>query len=167
MITLPDGREFYCCPDLDTPEVTLEAFLNFIQTAQKTLLIADYSFNLPQFETVLPALKAKGVEIRLVLDKSQSAGSTEKPIITTLQTTGIDMVIGTSSDHKIMHNKFCVIDGETSQYGSWNYTVSASDEDNFYFIDKTPQVASALTAAWQRMYTYITTKETSNASSKS
>lgn len=159
MITLPDGRQFYCCPDLDTPQETLDAFLAFTQTAQKTLLIADYSFNLPQFETVLPALTAKGVDVRLVLDKSQSSGSTEKPIIASLKASGIDMVIGTSSDHKIMHNKFCIIDSEVSQYGSWNYTVAASDEDNFYFIDKTPEVAAALTSAWDRMYNCIITEE--------
>jgi phosphatidylserine/phosphatidylglycerophosphate/cardiolipin synthase-like enzyme len=155
MITLPDGRIFYACPDIDSPQATVQGFVDYLNQAEKSLLIADYSFNLPQLGTILPALKAKGVNVRLVIDKSQSKGKNEAILLKTLQTAGIDMVIGTSSDHKIMHNKFSIIDNKICQYGSWNYTTDASDEDNFYFIDPNPEVITALTNDWQKMYDWI------------
>lgn len=159
MLTLDGGRRFYACPDMDTPEATVQGFMDYLNLAKKSLLIADYSFNLPQLGTVLPALKAKGVDVRLVLDKSQSKGKNEAKLLTELQTAGIDMVIGTSSDHKIMHSKFSIIDDSLCQYGSWNYTVEASDESNFYFIDPTPEVIQALTNDWGRMYDWIKSNE--------
>lgn len=148
-------RQWYFSPQDDT----LDTYLNWIQTTQKSLLIADYSFNLPQFETILPQLKNKGITVRLVLDKSQSSGTTETPVVASLRASGIDMMIGTSDKHKIMHNKFTVMDDTWVQAGSWNYTTAASDEDNFYFIENNPTLAATFTADWQGMYDWIQTNE--------
>jgi phosphatidylserine/phosphatidylglycerophosphate/cardiolipin synthase-like enzyme len=144
MITLPDGRQLYHTPAPDLPADALKGLIDFWNSATKSLFIVDYSFNLPEFETILPTLKAKGINVQLTLDRSQSAGKTEVPIITKLKAAGVDMVIGTSSLHAIIHDKFSVVDGIHAQYGSFNYTVAAGKEDNFFFIEPNSEVASDL-----------------------
>ena len=48
MLKTTDNRLLYASPQDDTQAT----FLDFIQTAEKQILIADYSFNLIQLETI-------------------------------------------------------------------------------------------------------------------
>ena len=152
---LDNTRKTYFSPQDDT----LKAFLDFIATAEHTIRIADYSFNLEPLVQLLANKHKAGVDVKLVLDKSQSAGSTEKPAIAALKKAGVDFVVGTSTEHKIMHNKFTVLDGAWVQSGSWNYTVAASDEDNFFDIEHSVDRANFFTADWQKMYDWISQNE--------
>lgn len=148
---LDNTRKTYFSPEDDT----LRAFLDFIGTAEKKIRIADYSFNLePLVDLLIKKHNAK-VDVRLVLDKSQSVGVSEKPAIERLKKAKIKFVVGTSDKHKIMHNKFTIIDDEWVQSGSWNYTNAASDEDNFFDIEHSHDRASVFTADWQKMYDWI------------
>src|ERR1039458_6624211 len=106
-------RKWYFSPEDDT----LDAYFDWLKTATKKVRIADYSFNIPQFETILPELVNKGIDVALVLDRSQSKGNTEKPVISALRGSNIPMMIGTSDKHQIMHNKYNVIDDEWVQAG--------------------------------------------------
>jgi phosphatidylserine/phosphatidylglycerophosphate/cardiolipin synthase-like enzyme len=144
MITLSNTRVLYHTPEPDSPDSALQALIDFWNSATKSLLIVDYSFNLPIFEKILPAIKAKGIDVQLVLDRSQSKGKTEVPIIESLKAAQLDMVIGTSSLHQIIHDKFSIVDGVHAQYGSFNYTSAAGKEDNFFFIEQDSPVAEAL-----------------------
>jgi phosphatidylserine/phosphatidylglycerophosphate/cardiolipin synthase-like enzyme len=148
-------RKWYFSPLDDTKD----AYLTFLQTATKSIRIADYSFNIPEFETILPALQKKGVDVQLVLDKSQSGGSTEKPVVEALRASDIPMMIGTSDKHKIMHNKYTILDDTWIQYGSWNYTTAASDEDNFFCIENNPSLAEVFLTDWEGMYNWIKANE--------
>lgn len=156
---LPDGRELWHTPTPDTPALAKARLIDFWNSATISLHIVDYSFNLPDFETVLPALKARGVAVHLTLDKSQSKGPSEVPIIQALQTAGIEMVIGTSSLHGIIHDKFSIVDGRVVSYGSFNYTNAAGKEDNFFFIDSTPEVVSYFMSARNSITTWILQNE--------
>lgn len=150
MITLPDGRQGFMSPDDDT----VDAYLSFIKTAQKRIWIADYSFNLDQLVELLIEKFNQGIDVRLVLDKSQSRGVTEKPEVLKILQAKIPTAIGTSSHHKIMHMKYTVLD-DVSQYGSWNYTSAASDEDNMFFIDPSSVVSQWLANIFTEMFTFI------------
>jgi phosphatidylserine/phosphatidylglycerophosphate/cardiolipin synthase-like enzyme len=152
---LDNTRKTYFSPQDDT----LQAFLNFIQTAQKKIRIADYSFNLKPLVELLIEKRKAGIDVQLVLDKSQSEGVTEKPEIKQLRAAKIPFVIGTSDKHQIMHNKFTIIDDSWVQSGSWNYTVAASDEDNFFDIEHSVDRAGFFTADWQRMFDWISQNE--------
>jgi len=144
MITLADGRELWHTPDPDLPASALQRLSDFWSSATTDLFIVDYSFNLPLFASLLPGLKSKGVNVQLVLDRSQSEGNSEKPLIAKLKASGIDMVIGTSSMHQIIHDKFSIVDQSHAEYGSFNYTQAAGEEDNFFFIEMASPVASDL-----------------------
>lgn len=156
-------RTIYFSPQDDTTD----AFLAFIKTAKKSIRLADFSFNLVPLVDLLIQMFKAGIDIQLVLDRSQSAGKTEVPEVAALRAAGIPMQIGTSEDHKIMHNKFTVIDGEVAQYGSWNYTAVASDEDNFFVIDYEAVVAQAFTDDWQKMFDWIKANESQTPAPKS
>ena len=159
MITLPDGRLLYHTPTPDSPTIAKQALLDFWNSATTSLFIVDYSFNLADFETILPALVKKGVSVQLVLDKSQSKGPTEVPIIASLKASGIDMVIGTSSMHGIIHDKFSVVDGIHAEYGSFNYTNAAGKEDNFFFIEQNSVLANDLLEVGNSIRSWILQNE--------
>jgi len=166
MTLLNDGRELWHTPDPDTQEAALARLVEFWQSATISLFIVDYSFNLPIFETLLPELKAKGVAVQLVLDKSQSGGSTEKPIIASLRASGIDLVIGESSMHHIIHDKFSVVDMKNSEYGSFNFTKVAGLEDNFFFIENNSPAAEDLISIGNSIRDWVVTNETNNKEKK-
>ena len=148
---LDNTRKTYFSPQDDT----LKAFLAFVRTAKHKIRVADYSFNLEPLVDLLIEKQRAGIDVQLVLDKSQSAGASEKPAIKRLHTAKVPMVLGTSDKHKIMHNKFTVVDDEWVQSGSWNYTNAASDEDNFFDIEHSAERAKFFTDDWQRMYDWI------------
>lgn len=163
MITLDDGRVLYHTPAPDIPAEALAALTDFWDSAQKSLFIVDYSFNLPLFETLIPELLKKGIQVTLVLDRSQSRGTTEVPIITALRAlesnSNFVMVIGTSSLHQIIHDKFSIVDEVHAEYGSFNYTSAAGKEDNFFFIENNSPVASALLEIGNGIKDWITQNE--------
>jgi phosphatidylserine/phosphatidylglycerophosphate/cardiolipin synthase-like enzyme len=152
---IDNTRKTYFSPQDDT----LEAFLAFIGTAKKKIRVADYSFNLKPLVALLIEKQKAGVDVQLVLDKSQSVGVTEKPEIAQLKKAKVPFVVGTSDKHKIMHNKFTIVDDEWVQSGSWNYTAAASDEDNFFDIEHSEERATAFAADWQKMYDWIKANE--------
>lgn len=153
---IDNTRKTYFSPQDDT----LKAFLDFISSAKKKIRIADYSFNLEQVVDILIKKHKADIDVKLVLDKSQSTGSGEKPQIAKMLKAKIPFVIGTSDLHQIMHNKFTIIDDEWVESGSWNYTNAASDENNFFDIEHSIDRATLFTADWQQMYDWISQNET-------
>lgn len=69
---------------------------------------------------------SSGVDIKLCLDKTQSAGkhSTHEE----LKEAGVEVVIKKTG--VLEHNKFCVVDNKTVVMGSWNFSNSAQKQDN-------------------------------------
>jgi len=166
VITLHDGRLLYHTPAPDLPADAQTALANFWNSATESLFIVDYSFNLPTIEGIIEGLLSRGVQVTLVLDKSQSSGSTEVPLIKSLR--GITnplfkMVIGTSSMHGIVHDKFSVVDGTHAEYGSFNYTLAAGKEDNFFFIESNSEVAPALLGIGENIMAWIVANEPQGA----
>lgn len=121
---------------------TLAEYLSLVNAATISIHIADYSFNIMELVQTLIAKCKAGLDVKLVLDKSQSAGATEVPEVKALLAAGVPTVIVESSKHQIMHNKFTVIDGHITQDGSWNYTTAASKENNNYFVFDDHEISS-------------------------
>lgn len=144
-------RTTYFSPDDDC----ITALLDFIKSAQKSIRLADYSFNMPALAQILIDKMKSGVDVKVVLDKSQSKGKSEIPEVTMLQSANVPMVIGTSEDHKIMHLKCAVIDGEWTLSGSFNFTSTAEEEDNTFDIEKSVERATKFTDKWQRVWDFM------------
>src|SRR5262249_5280297 len=110
-------------------------YLSFLDRANESVYIADYSFTDPRIVDKLIELKTKRkVDVHLLLDLSQTQGRSgdhEKAQIDRLKAVNIEVVVGTSEkSHAIMHDKYTVVDGVWVESGSWNYTKSANDQAN-------------------------------------
>lgn len=150
----------------NSPEDNTQAeFLSLLEGATKSIHLADYSFNLMPVVDILIAKAKAGVDVKLVLDNSQSKGKTEVPEITALKAVPeIHMVIVESDENQIMHNKSTIIDGHITETGSWNYTSSASKENNNFFVFDDDLIANdfnvsaAFEKVFSNMFTGVTTK---------
>ena len=143
--------KFYFAPDEDC----LTPLLDAVSTATKSILVADYSFNIPQLTDLIIAKKQAGVRVRVVLDRSQSIGKHEALEILKLASAKIDYVIGTSDKHQIMHLKVLVIDNETVLFGSYNFTTNAQSQDNVLAVESSVVVAKSFTKQIRHIYLYI------------
>ena len=152
---LDQTRQTFFSPDDDVKA----AFMKFVDSAEKMIRVADYSFNLPELVDLLIEKHQAGVDVKLVLDRSQSTGTTEKAQIDRLSAAGIPFVIGTSSKHQIMHAKFCVVEEDWVTSGSWNYTTRASDQNNHLDLEHNETRAKWFLACWQEMWDWISTNQ--------
>lgn len=104
------------------------AVTNTIQDADKFVYFAIYTFTRQDIADALLAAKHRGLDVRGIVDKSQSKSlDAQKSIVKDLQDAGIAIVM---NDHNyIMHMKTVVTDkGYVS--GSYNWTAAATDNND-------------------------------------
>ena len=102
-----------------------EAIVAALGAARQTVLVQAYSFTSAPVAGALKAAHDRGVDVRVVLDRSQR--SERYTGATYLQHAGIPVWI--DSAHAIAHNKVMVIDGETVVTGSFNFTKAAEEHN--------------------------------------
>lgn len=95
--------------------------LNVVNSAHSSLDVAAYSFTSRQVAEALLAAQQRGVKIRVLADAKDNGG--KYSAVTWLQRQGISVRL--NGKYAIQHNKFMVVDGVTTQTGSFNYTSSA------------------------------------------
>jgi phosphatidylserine/phosphatidylglycerophosphate/cardiolipin synthase-like enzyme len=95
--------------------------VELIGSAKRELLVMGYSFTSAPIAKALSDAKKRGVDVKVLLDKSQK--SQKYTSLTYLVNQGIPVWI----DHRpaIAHNKVLIVDRETVQTGSFNYTKAA------------------------------------------
>jgi phosphatidylserine/phosphatidylglycerophosphate/cardiolipin synthase-like enzyme len=102
-----------------------EAIVAALGAARKSVLVQAYSFTSGPIAAALIAAHGRGVEVRVILDKSdRTERNGEMPVL--LQAgipTWIDFI------HAIAHNKVMVIDGTTVITGSFNFTKQAESRN--------------------------------------
>lgn len=124
-----------------------KAIKNALNNAQSEILVAMYHFTSRELAYALSRAKRRGVEVTVVLDKSQSYG--DGPQDEYLLEKGIDvryMNLPYEKDPRErakFHHKFAVIDGARVITGSYNWT-SFADTDNYenVVIIHSPDVAA-------------------------
>jgi phosphatidylserine/phosphatidylglycerophosphate/cardiolipin synthase-like enzyme len=130
--------------------------LKVINSSRSTLLVAAYSFTSPVIAEALVAAKRRGVDVRVVMDKSQR---TERYTSATfLAHMGIPVRI--DAQHKIQHNKYIISDGAHVQTGSFNYTRAAAsaggNAENVVVVWGSPALANAYTQDWVKHWEHAT-----------
>jgi phosphatidylserine/phosphatidylglycerophosphate/cardiolipin synthase-like enzyme len=151
-IVQTDGPATYLLTPFQDGE---QAYLAFLSTASNKIRMMIYGFTLDSVVDALIAAKAKGLDIKIIFDHSQSAGCAEHAAIEKLCQggfkDGVDFLIGTSpEDHAINHLKSTWIDDTSVLSGSWNYSTKASQE----FNDITVVTAPAVAALYDQMFTF-------------
>ena len=145
---------------LFSPEDDLNsAYLKLINKAKSSIHIVDYSFNMIQLVDLLNIKINNGVDVILVLDRSQRSGSSEKVALLKMnEKLKRNTVFGDSSKDKIIHDKFTVIDNKIVESGSWNYTEVAEEEDNFIDIVRDKKRAMAFDRVFWRIFNRLSEK---------
>jgi len=118
-----------------------------IAGARREIRMAAYTFSSRTVMRELARARARGVDIRLVLD-SKGANRTT---IRNLQAARIPF--RTCVSYKIMHNKFLVIDGLDVQTGSYNYTRAAAlDNAENVIVLRGSTLAASYLREWNRLW---------------
>jgi phosphatidylserine/phosphatidylglycerophosphate/cardiolipin synthase-like enzyme len=124
-----------------------DAVVNALGSARHRILVQAYSFTSAPIAKALAEAKKRGVDVRVILDKSQR---TEKYSgARFLANTGIPVFIDAS--HRIAHNKVMVIDDETVLTGSFNFTKAAEtgNAENVLLILHAPDLAAKYGDNWK------------------
>jgi phosphatidylserine/phosphatidylglycerophosphate/cardiolipin synthase-like enzyme len=102
-----------------------EAIVDELNAASQSVLVQAYSFTSAPIAKALVAANQRGVEVQVVLDKSQKTEKyTEADF---LVHHGIPVRI--DARHAIAHNKVMIVDGHTVLTGSFNFTKSAEENN--------------------------------------
>ncbi|XZR53185.1 MAG: phospholipase D family protein [Enterobacteriaceae bacterium] len=102
-------------------ETAKNIILKSIKNSKKTIDIAAYSFTSKSIAMLLVKAYNKGIKIRVVADKKSNMG--KYTIIKYLKKHNIKVKL--NNKYSIMHNKFMIIDNNSIETGSFNYTKNA------------------------------------------
>jgi phosphatidylserine/phosphatidylglycerophosphate/cardiolipin synthase-like enzyme len=101
-----------------------------INGARRTLLVQAYGFTHPQIVSAIGNAKKRGVDVRVILDKTNlpaKNGKSRYTGLTYLENAHVPVRI--DDRVAIAHNKVMVIDGQLVIGGSYNYTRSAEERN--------------------------------------
>ena len=123
-----------------------EAIVEAINKAHRSILVQAYSFTSMPIAASLKAAHDRGVDVRVILDKSQR---TERySDLAFIRSAGIPVAIDAA--YSIAHSKTIVIDEETVITGSFNFTKAAEahNAENLLII-MNADLATLYTKNWQ------------------
>lgn len=124
--------------------------VNTLNEAKESICLAAYSFTSQPVADALIAAHERGVEVRIVLDKSQEIAS--HSLYGLMLAKGVPTRV--NRHYAIMHNKFAVVDGHTLQLGSFNYTKAAEEKnaENVLVIRKNQRVIASYSAQCEKLW---------------
>ncbi len=133
-------------PDAGATELVVKA----ISEAKHSLRVAAYSFTSKPIAEALIAAHKRGIDVQVVLDKSNNRD--KYTAATFLANMGIPTRI--DSRYAIMHSKYIVIDDDTVETGSFNYTKAAENHnaENVIVIRNNHDIAKAYSQNWQGLW---------------
>lgn len=123
-----------------------EAVVAAVDAAKRSVLVQAYSFTSVPIARALKAAKERGVDVRVILDKSQR--SERYTSADFLVNAGIPVWI----DEKpaIAHSKVMVIDGGTVVTGSFNFTKAAENANvENLLVMKSDDLAKVYVGNWE------------------
>jgi phosphatidylserine/phosphatidylglycerophosphate/cardiolipin synthase-like enzyme len=124
--------------------------IKVIDSAHSSIEMAAYEFTSKPIADALIRAARRGVKVYLVADAGANAsgGASRVGYVSADVSARVDDV------YAIMHNKFVVVDEETVETGSFNYThaAAASNAENVVVLWHRPDVASAYVRRFQDLW---------------
>jgi phosphatidylserine/phosphatidylglycerophosphate/cardiolipin synthase-like enzyme len=126
-----------------------ELVVKTIESAKASIRVAAYSFTSKPISLALLGAHKRGVDVRLVVDKSNATA--RYTAATFLANQGVPVRV--DYRYAIMHDKFVVVDGETVETGSFNFTAAAEQKnaENVIVLHDL-RVAKTYEAEWERLW---------------
>lgn len=121
-----------------------------ISRAKRTIDIAVYEFDNQEITQAVLQAHQRGVQVRVVTD-DETFSSPEDTTLDDLEAAGIPII--TDNRSGLMHDKFIILDGTTVWSGSWNFTESATynnNENSLVFASST--IAAIYQAEFDEMF---------------
>lgn len=121
------------------------AIVSSLNASSNSVLVQAYSFTSAPIASALIEAEKRGVNARVILDKSQTSARGSRA--GSVAAAGIPVFI--DSRHNIAHNKIMVIDGSTVITGSFNFTSDAEyhNAENLLVIHDS-DLAKTYTTNW-------------------
>lgn len=128
----------------------LDVILKGIRQAEKSILVAAYSFSSKPISTALLEAHNRGVSVQVVADKKSNTG--RYTALTFLANHGVPVRV--NGNYQIFHHKFMVIDGLHVETGSFNYSAAAVNRnaENVLMIWNTREVAAIYARQWNILW---------------
>lgn len=133
-----------------SPEGTARVLvLSAIDSAKQSIRMMAYSFTSPDIVRALINAKKRGVDVKIVIDDKGNHGRASMAAMNLVVNAGIPL--RTDSAYPIQHDKVIVIDEESVETGSFNFTASAEkrNSENAIVIWEMPNLAKAYLDHWQ------------------
>lgn len=127
----------------------LNTILTLINSARSDIHIAAYSFTSPDIVRALVAASKRGVNIQIVIDKTANSNNSSIAAMNLIVLNGIPLRTNSKFAHH--HDKFIIVDRQSVQTGSFNYSRSADtrNSENVVVLYYMPEVAQAYLSHWQ------------------
>lgn len=125
-----------------------EVVLKAVKSAQNSLHVAAYQYTEPDILAAVIEASRRGVEVAVVLDKTQGNSSAQADLVAAGIACRVD------KRFKIMHHKFMIIDGVSVESGSFNYTRNGdvANAENALLIRDNPMIAAKYKAEWDAVF---------------
>ncbi len=129
------------------------ATVRFIGEARLSIRVAAYGLTSNPIGKALVEAKKRGVDVRVVVDKNhngQRGGANS--VANYLAANGIALRVDGAV--RIQHNKVVIVDGQSVQNGSFNFTSAAeiSNAENIVIHRDSPGLARLFTDNWTRLW---------------
>lgn len=123
--------------------------MQVIKNAKNSIYMAAYDFTDPDILNVLKDRQSNGVQLNIVLDYKANNNNNA---ISQLSNLGAN--INLNKKFNIMHNKYMIIDNNTIEIGSFNYTTSAENEqcNNILVFYSQKNLINNYMADWNMLY---------------
>ncbi len=123
--------------------------ISLIDSAERSVLVAVYSFTSDQLADALIRAHRRGVEVRVVIEERQA--NVQGSEYGRLRNAGIQVRLDGNSG--LMHHKFMVVDGEVVVTGSYNWSAAAEDRnDENIVVIYDRRTASLFTQEFERVW---------------
>ena len=129
---------------------SLDIILKGIHSAERSILVAAYSFTSKPIAAALLEAHKRGVDVRVVADKKGNSG--RYTAVTFLANQGVPVRV--NGRYAIFHHKFMVIDGRHLETGSFNYSAGAVDKnaENVLLLRDVPDLAGIYGREWEKLW---------------
>lgn len=123
-----------------------------MNTAQKNLNVAIYSLTKEDIANAIIDAKKRGVDVKVITDKQESQSKSQKPILDKLKANNIPIKINAHAG--LMHLKVSIIDDKTVTGGSYNYTESATkNNDENLIVMRDNNIVNEYVTEFNNMWT--------------
>lgn len=128
---------------------SLKIVLAGIRAAKHSILVAAYSFTSKPIATALLEAHKQGVQVQVVADRKANQKYSAARF---LANQGVPVRL--NGNYAIHHHKFMVIDDETLETGSFNYSAAAVDKnaENVLLLWHVKPLAETYRKEWQRLW---------------